>query len=1128
MAWALPDAVARIRALRRDDRGYAVLATLSVFLFLFTLVAAVYAVGETIHERIKMQNACDNAAYSTAVVQADGLSRMACVNRAMSWTYVQMSNRQMDYITYRWLKLTSRRFKEDADNAERYASRLTMAVDRELGWWAILEAGITALIGGFFDLDCDTGNHAPSHRGLSWWCGQEHDLDDVLDVNGISLAGITAAANVNKVLEWFSIFDSGAGDGPKNWGQTLGKLIDYDKQNIYLMNRALPAINAQMAVSMAMTAESVLKTTLADNRRSGGAALSDYCLSIQIPTTGDPYELSKEESMSKAVSSYFSPLRNTETDERLFLQMQTKEHSNQPLASFFPCLMMDNSDTAFGLDQWFVRGKGRYDDRENEVDSDDDKMMSVAVDKADEYWIKAPASPSWQNGRSGWLAGNDDDEGNPTSRLTGTVRSEGELGIQRVYKDTNLNESGAGFRLFNWRPNRVDRGNHLLNTHDWLKAGFDAFRDFIGGGSPDADPDDDEEDDGLESYENLSPEEIIDKVNAEIETLTKENQRIDSQIAALNRERAGLDENSEGYAAECNRIDEEIAALEKEKAENEKAIAADREQLSSNWSNDSGSFAADGGSGAHEESDVGGFGRFLGGLLTSVMNKLSGMIVDVDPSCENVHDSGLEHHMCQKARETTALYSQYRWASCKWYCLTKGMTWLYSLMFNDQKIWCDRKRKVFKKFTFFKIRGSGYGHYGFPKWFCSREPHAAASWIERIPPLPGLSYQRKMSEAHGYMDSPWDGSGFIRPISPLWGERKAFARDEYCSCALFPDGAFRFSIGETSWAGAIRGHARIYGDDKEIFDNRYVGAVCKPWVLNARFFNGHGTIVVGAARRFYNPFASLFGMLQQDSETEVGDRSVLSAFDIPSGNYMWTMSAARAAVRHRRRNGAYDGPRQYQVTYDSTCDAENLHYHGNRPVVYDAATESWSDDIAGWEQMNCNGNRRALTRSDALSPPPIYDGCVCRSENAMSFREMWNLCESDWDATLLPLRYAGAKATLNLKLNDGDDVQDFSVQDYATRLALIKYAHHCRMDPDKDDMIGAGTSWVWDTAIRMDSPNPFVSSLWKRASESYFNPLERGWSTSNQLLKKANRLPKEKASESERRFLNLLQMNRVL
>ena len=135
-------ALKKLASIGPDDNGAVLVITLAMFFFLFMLVSGVYTVGESVHRRIELQNACDAAAYSAAVVQADGLSRMATVNRAMAWTYVQMVRRQLDYITYRWLKLTYKQFKEDRDNAE--------------DWHFCL-------------LPCDE-NH--DQDGVGWWCGQ--------------------------------------------------------------------------------------------------------------------------------------------------------------------------------------------------------------------------------------------------------------------------------------------------------------------------------------------------------------------------------------------------------------------------------------------------------------------------------------------------------------------------------------------------------------------------------------------------------------------------------------------------------------------------------------------------------------------------------------------------------------------------------------------------------------------------------------------------------------------------------------------------------------------------------------------------------------------------------------------
>ncbi|HQL86326.1 MAG: hypothetical protein BWX73_03000 [Lentisphaerae bacterium ADurb.Bin082] len=132
----------RLASLRADDSGAALVITLAVFFFLFMLVSAVYTVGEAVNRRIELQKACDAAAYSAAVVQADGLSRMATVNRAMAWTYVQMVRRQMDYITYRWLKLTYKNYMEDRKAAKNFH---------------------------FFLMPCKKKHHK---EGVGWWCGQ--------------------------------------------------------------------------------------------------------------------------------------------------------------------------------------------------------------------------------------------------------------------------------------------------------------------------------------------------------------------------------------------------------------------------------------------------------------------------------------------------------------------------------------------------------------------------------------------------------------------------------------------------------------------------------------------------------------------------------------------------------------------------------------------------------------------------------------------------------------------------------------------------------------------------------------------------------------------------------------------
>ena len=89
--------------LAKDESGVALVFTLTVSLVIFLFGFAIYALGETVRERMELQNAADAAAYSGALVQADTISRIAVINKAMSWNYVMMTRRQMDHIVDSWL-----------------------------------------------------------------------------------------------------------------------------------------------------------------------------------------------------------------------------------------------------------------------------------------------------------------------------------------------------------------------------------------------------------------------------------------------------------------------------------------------------------------------------------------------------------------------------------------------------------------------------------------------------------------------------------------------------------------------------------------------------------------------------------------------------------------------------------------------------------------------------------------------------------------------------------------------------------------------------------------------------------------------------------------------------------------
>lgn len=100
----LKQAKIKLKSLIYDDSGVAMAYTIMVFLFFFMLCVSTYAMAENIRKKMELQNACDAAAYSGAVVQADMLSRIAVLNRALSWTYYHTGRRHMDYIIDKWLE----------------------------------------------------------------------------------------------------------------------------------------------------------------------------------------------------------------------------------------------------------------------------------------------------------------------------------------------------------------------------------------------------------------------------------------------------------------------------------------------------------------------------------------------------------------------------------------------------------------------------------------------------------------------------------------------------------------------------------------------------------------------------------------------------------------------------------------------------------------------------------------------------------------------------------------------------------------------------------------------------------------------------------------------------------------
>lgn len=326
-------------SLAEDDCGSALAVTLAVFLFLFLLCAGSYVVGETIQEKIELQNACDAAAYSAAAIQADGLSRMATVNKAMAWTYIQMTNRQMDYITAKWLKLSVDRFSQDKREAEK--------------WTKITK---DPLLVTNFTCDLYSSKKHRDRHDKYWWCGSSPDERDTIELNG-TVYPMALVSSVAAQCEAMA--------------NILPMYIYKDMANIEYMNGLYEDIQKSMvggsgdsdsSNSIPKAIQYTLAKNLARSQSSGNAAgdfgsaagkVLDGCyFYYTAPYSDNPYP----KPGNPAQSTYFLPLLNTEAHERIFLQMADSKGQNNGAAKKHYEFFGENLSSASGLDQWFIRG----------------------------------------------------------------------------------------------------------------------------------------------------------------------------------------------------------------------------------------------------------------------------------------------------------------------------------------------------------------------------------------------------------------------------------------------------------------------------------------------------------------------------------------------------------------------------------------------------------------------------------------------------------------------------------------------------------------------------------------------------------------------------------------------------
>lgn len=979
--------------LGRDDNGAALVITLAVFLFLFIMVSAVYVVGETIQQKIELQNACDAAAYSAAVMQADGLSRMAVVNKAMSWTYVQMCKRQMDYITYRFLRLTEQRFIEDYNNAKAYHAYMSFY---KLGYYPIPT----------FQISC---KYKHNKAGNGWWCGLGKDKMNVLRVNGKEID----IANLSRVLaEFGQVWDS---DGTTYATQDL---TSSDESNV---------VDVETDVSNAAAA---LLQYYNESRRD--SLLEQYNAARTIPVTSEDsgfqawlrsqnYEPASDQNdegfLAWLKSNGFSDRKETESDGKV-VEYGWQEKLAEVLVEKFIQYTGTPAPT-FPVDQTSPEEWGQFDvDTANFATKfnawvallSPEQCIYLALGVGDSSIARTiptqiPANLELQTYSPPQSAAATTTAPTP---LSNAEKWGGKLGQLIDYDKHSIELMYGALSAINANMTESMRDTAKLVLERNLKASHEEYLDdFIYSISIPTAPDPyetlEENDSALSFYFSaLNNTEAGERVFLEMGTKPGKSRLVeyfdtknDKNIIA-----AGLDQwfirggaiysdknyqDGDGnYATPLNTCRFATA----DSIGGEGATGIMRAYKSADINETGAGFGI--GPLAHEVSrgnhyfsiniptlstgQTTGGGTILGtmfdklkeevlGELFSSLNSVAQDLVDCTASCENVKSIGnsSNYAMCKNVEDSRALYAEYDWASAKW--------------------WCFWKFKMFKK--------KWIAHMPFPKCFCGSHPTslldfkgAGNSWnlgsladyLEIFPPV--LPYPLTPEISHGYLKSTWDAKAFLDQVKPLLSKGSNFSREEYRSCVIMPDDP----------EFILKGHARIYGDDRDIWDSRYVGVPAKPWVLNEKFFNGQGTIVVGVARKHINP---LFWVNKQGENKNVTS-GIFTFFNTPEylgtpSNYLIAMSAARAAVRRSR---AGDPERHYITSYDNSADSEIL-----------------KSNESGEEWMPIG------TQNQNLDENPIHIGCVCGNEDKL--RKHWNLSETDWDATLLPLRYARSEADRN-------------------------------------------------------------------------------------------------------------------
>ena len=903
------------RRLVRDEGGVALMLTLGVFLFLFLACCGVYAVGETISRRVDLQNACDAGAHAAAVAQADVLSRMAVVNRAMSWNYVQMTKMQLDYITYNWLKVTCNNFAADKKECLKHTG-LGEMLSRKAGYCFLPEElqglltlplsdtdffglmhfkpytdrnsnGYDPFVDKWYNIpvEIDWGGITWLHWPMKWTVincyhnihnkennrisnyigmrsGNDTDAEEI-KINGNDLSEVCLHFRDGGLREGMPSTDPATGQ--RLYGGDLDYVVKEEVEQEAILSQiegvyggyGCPDLSdmidhMKMQIGTCNTFLIGLNSELTnDIRRAAMEAIRQ-----SLPRTDETDGGIVTDGLEDYYCLVFGGVSSTPREYGIGDEAIAGDDGSRRYRSFFSGLRNIEQDEMLFLNMADgLPDPARVTLADYFFDGQYEEPKDIRVPGLDQWFVRCAPEESQYDGTGALpLAGSEC--GGPAC-VTRGWDSRG--GIIRCYKNANYHDLRSQML-----PSDVHRGNYC----------FDDISESV--------------------------DEIINSATSVV---------------------------GNGLASVLGGVI----------------------PVAGPWI-------------------AGKVGDIVSSGIASLLSPIRNLIkVDiVKPSCLNEVSSWPD--MCKAVPESVGLLAEYEWSSAYWVCWHK-----------KQGFW----------------------------------PGGSVVQCGHIPLAFGAVFGGATDNGYN-PDRPF---GWARDATRNFiGNPKGHSRDAYRSDCMFIDGekwrvpgchseeVERVTKNNGHGANVVfKAYGRVYGDDRDAYDKNYYGTPAMPWLLNEEFFNGAGTIVVGLARKNRNAFEALLGAIEEKT-------NIFSLFTPLEGSHLVAFAAGRAAYAPRTGSGDADGPdtfnngrgaMRYDIHYDAT--AKNLEPRLPPGGPFDREWRDLDGELKKLKDILENASYGCVCTEDGNTADPSK---MVKTRERL--RRQWNLCQTDWDGVLLPLRYARA------------------------------------------------------------------------------------------------------------------------